>query len=103
MDIVYRLKRDTIKYSIAPIDFFQNELTREFSPRQLIDWVDGGLCPFHDDQRVGSFKVNIGNGAFKCFSCGVSGGDIIAFRMKRDQLNFYSALMSLAEQYGVNI
>ena len=90
-----------VKESIDPIDFYQTELSRSFSPRKLAGSVDGGLCPFHDDQRVGSFKVNLGNGAFKCFSCGASGGDIIDFRMQRDGLSFRDALTSLAEQYGV--
>ena len=41
-----------IKACIDPIDFYLGELTREFSPRKLAGWVDGGLCPFHDDHAV---------------------------------------------------
>ncbi|HAJ19879.1 MAG TPA: hypothetical protein DCL95_07445, partial [Rhodospirillaceae bacterium] len=40
-----------------------------------------GLCPFHADTRPGSFVVNKATGAFKCFSCGEQGGDIITFHM----------------------
>jgi DNA primase len=64
-------------------------------------WVDGGLCPFHADEHRGNFRVNIDTGAFRCFSCGVGGGDIIAFLMKRDGLSFPEALRKLADDWGV--
>lgn len=32
------------------------------------------LCPFHDDHSVGSFSVNLSNGAYHCFVCGAAGG-----------------------------
>lgn len=64
-------------------------------------WNNGGLCPFHDDANPGSFYVNFETGAFKCFSCGESGGDIIAFVMQRDSLEFLEALEKLANDWGV--
>ena len=90
-----------VKELIDPIDFFQRELTRDFSPRQLHGWVDGGLCPFHDDAHVGTFVVNLDHGAFSCFECNASGVDVIAFRMMKDCIPFHSAVASLADQYGV--
>lgn len=37
-----------------------------------------GLCPFHHDTRLGSFKVTPRLGIYKCFSCG-EGGDAVKF------------------------
>ena len=52
------------------------------------------LCPFHDDKSP-SLRINIRNGAFKCFVCEAKGGDIIAFHMKRHSLPFIEACKSL--------
>tara|TARA_R110002072_G_scaffold302338_1_gene484781 strand:+ start:3596 stop:3898 length:303 start_codon:yes stop_codon:yes gene_type:complete len=56
-----------------------------------------GLCPFHGDRRPGSFFINRASGAFRCFSCGASGGDIIAFHRKANRLGFKEALAQLKE------
>jgi hypothetical protein len=40
-----------------------------------------GLCPFHDDHNP-SLAVHLESGAFKCFSCGASGGNVTAFHSK---------------------
>lgn len=42
--------------------------------KQGIEYL--GICPFHTDKKIGSFKVNISKGMFKCFSCGMSGDSI---------------------------
>ena len=52
------------------------------------------LCPFHDDKNP-SLRINIRNGAFKCFVCDAKGGDIIAFHMQRHSLPFIEACKSL--------
>jgi len=91
---------ETVKRSILPLTFFRAELPA-FNPRRMTGWLDGGLCPFHDDRRPGSFKVNLDSGAFKCFSCGASGGDIISFLMRRDGMGFRDALEALAVTWGI--
>lgn len=35
-----------------------------------------GLCPFHNDHRIGSFVVNGNKGKFICFACGEKGDNI---------------------------
>ncbi|MDQ9783015.1 CHC2 zinc finger domain-containing protein, partial [Serratia marcescens] len=35
------------------------------------EWV--GLCPFHNDTKLGSFTVNDAKAIYKCFTCGASG------------------------------
>jgi len=52
------------------------------------------LCPFHDDRRP-SLRVNIRTGAFRCFSCGAKGGDIVAFHRLKYGLGFRAALRDL--------
>jgi len=52
------------------------------------------LCPFHNDRHP-SFSVSLKTGAFICFACGISGGDIIDFHMKRHNLSFISACKEL--------
>jgi len=37
-----------------------------------------GLCCFHPDENIGSFKVDERKQSYKCYSCG-SGGDVIGF------------------------
>jgi len=87
-----------IKSRINPLDFYGRELpTVKIKPGT---WVDGGLCPFHDDHSRGSFKVNLVTGAYRCFSCGVSGGDIIDFARALYGLSFVEALKKLADEWG---
>jgi len=37
-----------------------------------------GLCPFHSDSSIGSFKVDGNKGTYRCYACGAS-GDVISF------------------------
>lgn len=64
------------------------------------EWVIGGLCPFHSDRRVGSFRLNLHTGAFRCFACGARGGDVIAFVRLRHCLTFREAIQHLARLEG---
>ena len=56
-------------------------------------WASARCC-FHDDHRP-SLSVNLERGAFRCFACGASGRDVIAFQMARYQQNFVSACKTL--------
>ncbi len=89
-----------IKAAISPADFYQHELP-DMPRTNKGGWRDGGLCPFHSDRKAGSFRVNLDNGAFGCFSCGARGGDVVAFTMQRDGLAFPEALKQLADNWGV--
>ena len=60
-----------------------------------------GLCPFHGE-KTPSFNVNPGRGIFHCFGCGV-GGDVFAFVMKIEGLDFIEAVRFLAKRVGVVI
>jgi len=93
------LQADFIKDRLWPLDFYSHELPGANLKRN--GWNDGGLCPFHDDNKPGSFYVNIVTGAYKCFACGAAGGDIIAFTMSLYGLKFVEALQKLADDWGL--
>lgn len=95
MTSVYNVKND-----VAPSRFYHAELPA-MSPPRGGGWRDGGLCPFHNDRKSGSFRVNLDTGAYVCFSCGARGGDIIAFIQQRDGLSFRDAVGKIADEWGV--
>ncbi len=95
-----RPNAETIKAAIQPRAFYESELSN-MPPARGALWADGGLCPFHADNRKGSFRVNLETGAFTCFACGAKGRDILAFVQLRDGLSFPAALAKLADEWGV--
>lgn len=60
-----------------------------------------GLCPFHGE-KTPSFHVHPEDGFFKCFGCG-AGGDVIAFAMKLENLQFGDAARMLANKAGIAV
>ncbi len=58
-----------------------------------------GLCPFHSE-KTPSFSVSAPNGFFYCFGCG-TGGDVISFIMKIENLDYPSAIGFLAKRAGL--
>jgi DNA primase len=95
-----KLNADYIKQQLNPRDFYRHELPT--AKLKKANWNDGGLCPFHADNKAGSFKVNLITGAYKCFACGRAGGDVIAFAMALYGLKFADALAKLAEDWGLS-
>lgn len=90
---------DYIKNSLNPLDFYRHELPDAPLKRQR--WNNGGLCPFHADTKAGSFHINLSTDAFKCFSCGEAGSDVISFTMALYGLKFADALHKLADEWGL--
>jgi DNA primase len=82
------LSANHIKGTINPLGFYRHELPD--APLKKQGWNDGGLCPFHSDSNKGSFRVNTDTGAFKCYSCGTKGGDVIAFTMALHGLSIHT-------------
>lgn len=95
-----KLNANYIKDMLNPLDFYRHELPNVKLKRQ--GWHDGGLCPFHSDNKPGSFHVNLTTGAYKCFACGMAGGDIVAFTMAVYGLKFVEALEQLANDWGLS-
>ena len=61
-----------------------------------------GLCPFHGDKNLGSFKVAPAKNICTCFSCQES-WDPVGFVMKAEGLTFPDAIRWLAKKYGIFI
>ncbi|HMF28438.1 MAG TPA: DNA primase [Candidatus Cybelea sp.] len=60
-----------------------------------------GLCPFHAE-KTPSFHVHPDRGFFKCFGCG-TGGDVITFMQKSENLDFGEAIRTLAAKAGIEL
>ena len=59
------------------------------------------LCPFHSE-KTPSFTVSPDKEFFHCFGCG-KGGDVFAFVMEMEGIDFPEALRMLAQETGVKI
>ena len=60
-----------------------------------------GLCPFHNE-KTPSFTVFPATKSCYCFGCG-SGGDVITFVMRVENLDYVEALEHLAARAGITI
>ncbi len=60
-----------------------------------------GLCPFHPDKNP-SLSVSVSKQIFKCFSCN-TGGDVIHFISKYQNISYYEAVRFLADRAGLKI
>ncbi|PKM62742.1 MAG: DNA primase [Firmicutes bacterium HGW-Firmicutes-21] len=58
-----------------------------------------GLCPFHNE-KTPSFTVFPGSKSFYCFGCG-TGGDVVSFVMKTENLDYPEAVEFLAKSAGI--
>jgi DNA primase len=58
-------------------------------------------CPWHNDRRP-SMTVNQELQTWKCWPCDI-GGDVFSFVMRRDGVDFPTAIRSLAEQAGIAV
>ncbi len=60
-----------------------------------------GLCPFHNE-KTGSFTVYRNTNSYYCFGCG-TGGDVISFMMRIENLDYIEAVRSLADRAGLQM
>ena len=94
-----------------PTDFDLKERVR--SAVDIIDVIGATLelqpqgrnfvarCPWHDDRRP-SMTVNQERQTWKCWPCDI-GGDVFSFVMRRDGVDFPSAVRTLAELAGIPV
>ena len=59
-------------------------------------------CPFHAE-RTPSFVVFPETGTWRCFGACATGGDVISFIQKRDELDFRGALQAAAQRAGIEL
>lgn len=79
--------------SLPPASVFYRGQFERIGRFDSKDWATV-LCVFHPDHRP-SLRINRHTGAFRCFSCGAHGPDIVAFVMLRDGLTFPQAAREL--------
>jgi hypothetical protein len=82
-----RFRRDRLPH---PEDYFARTGLKLSGRGQ---WRDA-LCPFHNDTRP-SLRVRLETGAFRCMACGAHGGDVLAFHMQHNRLQFVEAAKDL--------
>ena len=61
-----------------------------------------GLCPFHNDRNIGSFKVSPVKNICHCFSCGAHANPV-EFIMKIENLTFPDAIRWLGKKYSIEV
>lgn len=59
-----------------------------------------GLCPFHNDGKLGSFVASDKKNIWKCFACS-AGGDTVKFVALYEGINYLESAFKLAVEYGV--
>lgn len=60
------------------------------------------LCPFHDDQNLGSAGFNIDKGVFHCFSCD-AGGNIYQFVAEMEGCSIKEAERLLDNEFQITV
>lgn len=85
---------EEIKSKIDIVDFISDYITLKKSGQNY-----KGLCPFHSE-KTPSFMVSQSKQIFHCFGCS-TGGDVVSFLMKHDNLSFTEALQYLAKKAGI--
>lgn len=88
--------KEEIKYRCDIVDVISG-----YVPLKRAGSNYNGLCPFHSE-RTPSFTVFPSTKSFYCFGCG-AGGDVVTFMMKRENLDYRSALELLANRAGITL
>lgn len=93
--------------------FMQSSIDEVLNRSDIIDIASGyvtlkrngsdyvGLCPFHRE-KTPSFHISSDKQLFYCFGCG-TGGNIIDFIMKIENLDFVDTIKFLAERSGITL
>jgi DNA primase len=61
-----------------------------------------GRCPFHDDQTP-SLVITPGKNLWRCFGACDTGGDVVAWVMKREGVSFRHAVELLKADYAPSL
>ncbi len=89
---------DEVKARLSIVDVVSDYVALE----NLSSRTPKALCPFHDE-RTPSFSLSIDHDSWRCWgACGV-GGDMFAFVMRADQIEFKEALDKLARKAGIDL
>ena len=61
---------------------------------QSSEWTKVRCC-FHKPDNNPSLNINLVEGHFRCFACGIKGHDIIAFHQHKNKVDFQQAVTDL--------
>ncbi|MEO1526508.1 MAG: DNA primase [Planctomycetota bacterium] len=86
--------KDRVRQAVDLVDVIGASLTLVPKGRML-----AARCPWHDD-RSPSLTVNRERQTWKCWVCDI-GGDVFSFVMRREGVDFPTALRLLADQAGI--
>ncbi len=78
------------------------DVVSAYVPLRKAGRVYKALCPFHQE-KTPSFVVFPESGTWRCFGACGTGGDLFAFVMKRENLDFREALEILAPKAGISL
>jgi DNA primase len=78
------------------------EIVSEYATLQKSGHNFKALCPFHSE-KTPSFFVFPDKQSWHCFGACGTGGDIISFIMKKENIDFTQALRTLAERAGISL
>lgn len=87
---------DRIINEVDIVDFIGRDIDLEKRGSNYV-----GLCPFHEDSSP-SYTVNREKKFSKCFACN-TGGNVITYYQKRNNVTFKEALRVLAKEIGVEL
>ncbi|AMN31359.1 hypothetical protein BFS06_11705 [Clostridium perfringens] len=59
------------------------------------------LCPFHNDNRLGSFSISPSKNICKCFSCGEGGNAIALYKHIKGYCKYYDAIVNMGLDFGL--
>jgi DNA primase len=88
--------KERVRSAVDIVDVIGSALELQPQGRNLV-----GRCIWHTDRRP-SLSVNRERQTWKCWPCDI-GGDVFSFVMKRDGVDFPTALRSLAELAGIPV
>ena len=93
------ITRESLEALEAAVDMV--DLVRGRTPLRRSGARYVGRCPFHDE-RTPSFSVDPVKKVYYCFGC-QRGGDHIKFVRETENLDFATAVETLADRYGVRL
>lgn len=88
-----KYKREFDRSRLPTPSTYYSEQFKKLKMKSKSKWVSVKCC-FHDDNNP-SLSINLVSGYFRCFGCGATGRDVLAFHILRYGLGFFDAMTQL--------